>query len=283
MRLRATVATARELSAAFGFEVPPFLARVVAVAHARARGDAWRFVTCYEDASLAYLGGPLLEVSIDGDVEDGVDRYATTPPELFPFGWSGVDGTHYGFVAHAPEELGAVAGIGELCPFDRRGVLCIGEDLAAAFAGLFAHPLHHAIDDVDRKLELLGLARELGLEPAPGDAVLAPRRVSTPVPRGWRFAPTIDGLGVLAPAAGFDPLAAPPPVADVPAVLAWARRARDRGHPASALVALRDAWFAHASPEATYAVATELAPTYQVLRRPLLAAIVERERLASLG
>ena len=98
------------------------------------------------------------------------------------------------------------------------------------------------------------------------------------VPGGYRFEPTRDGVGVLAPADTFgdehvafvDALDAPDQEA-IPAALSLAERALGDGHPASALLVVRETlhglWF----DDVASALHAPMRRAYLALGRPVLA------------
>ncbi len=181
--------------------------------------------------------------------------YPCTPPELFVFGSPGVDGIHYGFVVHAPQ----------LQPYP----------IAAL------NPTN-----TDGGVRAVGRAKESpvtmgGLEIHDG-SVYDPQwpAVAPIVPPGWRYVPTVDGIGVLAPQTAFGD---PPPV-DVGfyAALAPVERAATvslmKGYPATSLLVLRE-FFAnnhHGDAVSVRAVLRLMAQAYRALDRPILAAIAAR-------
>lgn len=171
--------------------------------------------------------------------------YPCTPPELFVFGSAGVDGIHYGFVVHAPE-LPVV------------------------------HPLA-VMNPMDADAGVRGLGGSSMLADGGGSMAFDPAwpRVSPAVPDGWRFEPTRDGIGVLAPAACFGD--APSLDLGYYAELAPVERAATvalmKGHPATSLLLLRE-FFAHnhhGDAVAARATLRLMAQAYRSLDRPLLA------------
>lgn len=176
--------------------------------------------------------------------------YPCTPPELFVFGAAGVDGIHYGFVVHVPEMFTPYP-LAVLNPMDTTtGIRAPGaSSLFADGDGLVAFD--------------------------PGWPSIVPS-----VPDGWRYAPTLDGVGVLAPQGMFGET----PSLDVGyyAELAPVERAATvalmKGHPATSLQILRD-FFAHnhaGDAVAARAVLRLMAQAYRSLDRPLLADVALR-------
>ncbi|MBV1859634.1 MAG: hypothetical protein KUG77_14570 [Nannocystaceae bacterium] len=178
--------------------------------------------------------------------------YSCTPPELFVFGSPGVDGIHYGFVVHAPQLRPHPLGV--LNPMNpERGVRALGAT-------------------EEETASLLG--------PGPSEApVFDPAWpvVEPSVPDGWRYEPTSDGVGVLAPEHAFGDA----PSIDVGhyAVLAPVERAATvalmQGHAATSLWVLREFFANNHGGDAVSARAALrlMAQAYRALDRPLLAEI----------
>ena len=132
-------------------------------------------------------------------IEGKEARYQQTPIELFPFGSTGSDGTHYGFVIHTLEEVENPAG--EICPMDSDGVIMIGHNTHWLFQNLMTDT-----NEIEKYLELV---IDLGLEPKidrtnryglDGKGV----KVRVNPKDGWKFVETSDGVGVYAEEYYFD-------------------------------------------------------------------------------
>lgn len=131
-------------------------------------------------------------------IEGKEARYQQTPIELFPFGNTGSDGTHYGFVIHTLDEEDYPSG--EICPMDSQGVIMIGNTSHELFQNLL-------IDQISTE-NYSEILVELELEPVinknrydkDGNGV----RIKVNPKIGWRFIETTDGVGVFAEEKYFD-------------------------------------------------------------------------------
>lgn len=132
-------------------------------------------------------------------IEGKEARYQQTPIELFPFGNTGSDGTHYGFVIHTLDEEDYPSG--EICPMDSDGVNMIGNNSHELFQNLLTAPI-----SIEKYSELLV---ELELKPVisknnrydeNGNGI----RIKVNPKTGWRFVDTTDGVGVFAEEKYFD-------------------------------------------------------------------------------
>jgi hypothetical protein len=205
-------------------------------------------------------------------------RYSTTPCELFPIGGTGCDGDHYGFVVHAPELESADYPVASFCPMDSDGVAVRGRDTIDGLAWVIAFW-------GDRTARAYGPAWKAAIDkvlPKSGERWPADRELTmaqvVAVPGGWRFEPTTDGIGVLAPAEKF----APGPFASFTREttakqhVAAVDKAIKAGFPATALYYLREnAW------QWSWKKCTQrerLTDVYELLGRPSLAK-VNRERI----
>ncbi len=225
----------------------------------------------FDQVCQLMLGGPEL-------------RYTATPAELFPFGTMGVDGVHYGYVIHAPELAQSDYPVAEYCPMDSTGVALIGADTPSAFEMMLSCWLERRQDRRDTPPtpvdSLAAVVRSaLGIDPhedkaehrydASGNAL----RVSPEVPSGWRFVATEDGVGVLAPEDAFAQSAVVSG-GEAEAGVNTARALLGAGSPGSALVVLRELFWAHWSErDVALRLLEELAGAYEALGRPLLADI----------
>lgn len=132
-------------------------------------------------------------------IEGKEARYQQTPIELFPFGSSGCDGTHYGFVIHTPDEEDNPSG--EICPMDSDGVIMIGNTSHELFQNLLTGPI--AIEKYSElliKLQLEPVMSKNNRYDANGNGV----RIKVNPKIGWRFIETTDGVGVFAEEKYFD-------------------------------------------------------------------------------
>jgi hypothetical protein len=199
---------------------------------------------------------------LDFELADTARRYHNTPPELFPFGWTGVGGVHYGHVIHAPEASGQDWPVAIFSPTDHgAGACCVGATTAEAIANLLAKRLEDARDNFEEEelAAVRSVHRRLRFTAPRGSAsqrIYGPDGNGIPVPAprraGYAHVPFEDGIGVFAPVAAFlaEDLARPRPVhpedewpKPLPEGALAAARALLPGHPASALLRLKElAW-----------------------------------------
>jgi hypothetical protein len=125
-------------------------------------------------------------------------RYSGTPPELFPIGQTGCDGDHYGFLLHAPELKQAELPFCHYCPMDSDGVILVGSTTARGIGSLMGARLSYGLSEEDEDL-IASVAKVCRIVPEEESVP----RVS--VPEGWRFLPSSDGVGTLAPSEWFAP------------------------------------------------------------------------------
>jgi hypothetical protein len=281
--------TRETLSSEYGFRVPEAFVTVVGAAYEATGGERGQVACFYDDICNMLL-----------DSERG--RYSKTPPELFPVGWMGVDGVHYGYVIHAPELEQEEYPMGELCPMDSDGVFLLGRDTREAFENLLSQTLLYWEDELEgldpeeidnddleeiaagrQRIELV--SRALKIEPRTDKA---PRRYNSegnglpivpPTPSGWLHRPSTDGIGVLAPVEAFrpggvkevDPHGPPEPF------LREAESAVRDGFPATALFYLREAYWHHWTDRSMQTeLARRMSDAYRMLGRPQLAEITLR-------
>jgi hypothetical protein len=215
-------------------------------------------------------------------------RYQQTPPELFPIGRPGVDGIHYGYVIHAPEHVADDYPIGEICPMDSDGVLCMGRDTRETFEILLSKNITFTKED-DRNARRADLAKQvaaiLGYALSPEKAALLSRRDSDeaqalpPILAHERHVRTSDGIGVLADRQLFRPAAGRDQVNynRMDTVLDRARADLGDGFPATALVHLREGYWLHWTEDGALAKYGDLMrQVYEALGRPRLADLVVR-------
>lgn len=199
------------------------------------------------------------------------------PPEFETFGSVG-NGAYLGWVVTAPELGHNDHPVGQVGPYEP-GVFQLGRDTRAGLEFLLSRTLRWWREDPkhanrqwrldDRKL-IDRLASELDLRPDPDRGIDSGTPIEYDVPTGWRHHESADGVGVLAPADAF---ADREPVitrhGQIEPVLTDAAQLLDAGHPATALLGIRDT-FHH-----TQNFLTELAPlwerAYRDLGRPQLA------------
>ncbi len=220
-------------------------------------------------------------------------------PEFFAFASNG-GGGELGFLGHAPELRSAVPRQGAArseCPlilFDLHltpATRMVGTTFREGIARLVAdetspHYESHGEEDSEakRRSSLAALAKRLEL-----DLLLAPRpplRSFVPtIPRGWRYVPTGDGVGVLAPNAQFDsvgPASDPFAVAIYPHedasvrdALTRSRDARARNKAATALGIMREMIVGWVNTRLGQEIEREMASAYRALGRASLARRLE--------
>lgn len=235
----------------YGVEPPRVLVELAQAAFEHATREGFVNDTDYlgfEGARFDWAG--LAQRPVWADCEP--DSYPCTPPEMFVFGSPGVDGIQYGFVVHAPE--------------------------------LPPYPLA-ALNPMDTEAGL----RALGATAEETAALIGPGRSEAPVfdrawptvapvvPDGWRYVPTRDGVGVLAPETAFGEA----PSVDVAyySALAPVERAATvalmQGQAATSLWILREFFANNRAGDAVSARAALrlMAQAYRALNRPLLATI----------
>jgi hypothetical protein len=178
--------------------------------------------------------------------------YHYQPVEIVPFCRAGVDALHYGWAVLAPElDLDDQPCV-SFAPVDDEACW-LGDTTHQALENLLTgHLLGWAAwgraevepsPDIDPRWR--ALCDTLGLRPVaePGDITAgarSPRALRPVVPPGWHYEPSVDGVGVLAPAAAF----APDPIDlvdwhDVDERIATGRQLISAGHPASAVEVLK--------------------------------------------
>jgi hypothetical protein len=255
------------ISFTFGFPVPVAFAQFLSGLYEYCRQDGKKCLALFERLTHLML--------------DGLDaRYQQTPPEMFPFASLGVDGIHYGYLVHAPELPIQDYPVGQIAPMDRRGVTLFGNNTREALDNWVAEVIDQEGDEEQRE-ELLRLSQVFGLKPdiekarlhsGFGDYAL-PIRPS--VPPHWRYLPSSDGVGVLAPAEKFEPR----PLATVEKHIPdeyfnAADKALANNYPATALYYLREGyWYNWTDEQAAQRFSYRLATVYTELIRPTLADI----------
>jgi hypothetical protein len=125
-------------------------------------------------------------------------RYPGTPPELFPIGRTGCDGDHYGFLLHAPELELEDLPFCHYCPMDSDGVIIVGSGTEKGIATVMAVTLSYDFVSIEEKSLITEIARACNIRPQ------VEQNPMIPVPEGWQFLPSSDGVGTIAPASLFD-------------------------------------------------------------------------------
>lgn len=126
-------------------------------------------------------------------IEGREARYQQTPIELFPFGSTGSDGIHYGFIIHTVDEQDYPSGA--LCPMDSDGVVLIGNDTQTLFQNL--------LSDEDSASDHLHLLKDLSLDPNKMDRDRYDQsgnafKIAYKPKLGWKLIETSDGAGIFA-------------------------------------------------------------------------------------
>lgn len=132
-------------------------------------------------------------------IEGKEARYQQTPIELFPFGSTGSDGTHYGFIVHTLDEEDSPSG--EICPMDSDGVIMIGNTSHELFQNLLTDPISiEKYSELLTELKLESVISKNSRYDEEGNGV----RIKVSPKIGWRFIDTTDGVGVFAEEKYFD-------------------------------------------------------------------------------
>lgn len=197
-------------------------------------------------------------------------RYDGTPAELFPVGKTGCDGDHYGFLLHAPELDLDELPFAHYCPMDDDGVVVVGSTTEQGIAANMARLLSYDFVSPEEKHRISEIASVCNIRP---DEENAP---AISVPSGWRYLPSTDGVGTLAPAELFSP--------DHVAVIAEypqttphidaADQALKGGYFATALHYLREGLWAN-WPAHPIGIAVRMGDVYHLLNRDKLAEELE--------
>lgn len=253
--------TQKSISKTFGFQMPLSYVQLVEWIYDSAQGDP---EACTELFAECFGVG----------VEDGVSGYESTPPELRTVSWPGVDGVHLGFLVHAPEVKQDDYPIAEFCPMDSDGVSLIGQGIVS---GLVA--LGRQWSGKPERIELpawQAAVAELDKRKPKKAETNSETNHWVVVPPQWRFQPSADGVGVLAPEELFGPqelVAVPADCDDFQAYVKPANAAIRKGYWAAALYYLREGywhnWPAHPQP-----IAERLCTVYERLNRPGYASVV---------
>jgi len=207
--------------------------------------------------------------------------YQNHPFEFFPFAWQGGDALQYGLLIH-DTRLAEDFPVGSFSPADDAGVRWLGDDTRQGLENLFSAEMARSEKHADQLRKDPGrraLWARLGIEPDRDATRLGPgarsqEPIRPQVPAGWRYEPTPNGAGVLAPAECFDPdLPALPDAWDVDAHLSQARGLLNAGLAGSALRRLYEA-FEHSIGERV-GVVQVMRDAYAALDRPFLVSRVD--------
>jgi hypothetical protein len=231
-----------------------------------------------EDHLYWFPAGPL-RLLLDPDTEDRRDdpSYPSTPPEMVAFGSTGCDGDHYGLLVHAPELELEDYPLGNFCPMDSEGFCARGPGVAKAIGSLLymcaqGGPNEGVLDIFQAHMGAkIGPTTDDPLSnwPESGWHGGRPWRV----PDGWRFVPTRDGIGVLAPAVMFGGEDPEPALPWQSSTVDWkvhgeaGKRALEGGYFGSALLHLREAYPLHWFTSSTRWVMEAMVEAYRGLGR----------------
>ena len=252
------VPTRESLSQELDFKVPTEFADFVRRVFEYSDGSSERCLAAFLATLGIYPNGP-----------DA--RYSGTPPELFPVGSTGCDGDHYGFLLLAPELDLDDLPLAHYCPMDSDGVGLVGSTAIQGIASLMACHLSYDFIPNEEKELIARVAHMCNIHPVdePHPAIS--------VPTGWRFLPSSDGVGTLAPADLFDlrPVLEFDQYGPLTPFLGAADDAINRGYFATALHYLREGlWFRW--PEKPYDLARRMVDVYHKMNRGKLAAELMR-------
>jgi hypothetical protein len=252
------------ISAAVGFPVPAPFADLVAWIFDEAKGDPYRCVEVFGER--VGLG-----------VADRSSRYESTPPELFPFGHTGVDGDHYGYLVHAPELQVDDYPVCHYCPMDSDGIIVKGVGTFDGLAFIISFWAKSELHPAGRKwaAAMKKTHRKRQAELDVEDAI--------PIPRDWHFQKSSDGVGVLAHKTLFsaDGVTTLDRYGPVESYVCAAEGAIRQGHLATALYYLREGYW-HRWTEHPMLLCELMCKVYERLGRECLAEVV-RERMTKWG
>jgi hypothetical protein len=172
--------------------------------------DVWRYASWIDRGGDLFCGD--IDPGLLGMPQAGDDpralcgelAYSFQPLEILPFCWNGGDALHYGWAVLAPELDADDHPCVSFAPGDEHA-LWLGDNTKEALENLLVGA--GQADDDPRQAEVCSA---LGLRPDFGSSQIRPgarshRQLGPRTPPGWRFEPTLDGIGVLAPAEAFAP------------------------------------------------------------------------------
>ncbi len=213
-----------DLNQKFGFSVPKpivaLMAQIIAIADEKGTTDFDKTM-----AGLMFSGYFSHYLWLRSDPQTTIDwsqhstgRYTYTPVEFFPVFTAGIDGISWGPLVHAPELQLADYSWAEYSPMDHGTDRCcfLGQDSIEALEQILSEKLdliencpdeNYTWDDHDREALIHRLSASLNLQVSATKARNFHQWKSRPIvpfiPPNWRFIPTSDGVGVLAPADRF--------------------------------------------------------------------------------
>jgi hypothetical protein len=199
-------------------------------------------------------GGPLNPLTDRTAPADPIElTYDNQPIEIIPFGREGGDALHYGWAVLAPElDLDDHPCV-SFAPVDGHAVW-LGDNTRQALENLLVGRVANWRSwDAAREpspagrrswaalCEALDLRPNLDTPPVT-EGARSTRLLDPPVPPGWLYQPTDDGIGVLSEKAAVAPFDVEyDALGPTEELVAEARRLLDAGYPADALCVLKDA------------------------------------------
>jgi len=197
------------------------------------------------DVLSARAGKPLTDTHPHGEL--GYDNW---PLEIIPFSANGGGGLMYAWALLAPElELAELPCV-SFAPGDDGGAVWLGDTTKQALETMLvgrvrgweywkeAPPPPQERPEWRALCTALDLAPDLARTDVKAGARVSGRKIAPSAP-GYRFVLTNDGVGVLAPESAFDGDVDEDTLDSEEATLSRARSYLDAGHPASALVTLK--------------------------------------------
>lgn len=268
-----------ELNEALGIRVPNVMRTMLAIAFEEAGGDIGEFLNSYFDIANFYFAGDLAALFVQSARESYDVRYASTPPELVPFGCPGRDGAHYGFIVHAPELDSTDFLVGELAPADDSGVLLIGRNTDDAIRNLVSFTTESSAKAPETKVTRRLLAElNISLDDDRDPLWMNDEKVVPTIPSGYAFRDTPDGIGVLAKAETFSSsLEVPKRGSPAEAYLEAAERSLNAKRAGDALVLLKNAAWNFGHDGRTLSRLNEpMMRVYDALKRPVFSRFLDR-------
>jgi hypothetical protein len=245
------------LSRALGYEVPiAFADRLNQI------------IGAAQDAAI----GDLIDV-VGFNIEIREGRYQNTPAEMFPFGWTGSDGCHFGHIIHAPELGRSDFPIGFMDPYTD-GPSWYGDDSLQGLNNCLTSQFEdESLDSLPRGILNRTISR-LGFSPKEWGKkqIFADINGKPVVPAthpGYVHVPNSDQVGVFAPVDSFSASDSAHPAyrhQDSDRLFAYSRECLPR-HPATALYVLKELWAHFYRVEE---VAKLMADCYRLLGREIL-------------
>lgn len=249
--------TRETLSLALGVPAPQGFVELVQRIHQKAKGDPYRCVELFQE-SLGFCIGP------------GPSDYESAPCEVFPIGYPGVDGVHFGYLVHTLEPDMDDYPVCHFCPADSDGVSIKGVDTYNGIASIMCSWGSEIVYPTTPKWTA---AVDEARRTKPSSI---PIKKAIQIPTGWRFMPSSDGVGVLAPSSlfargsviTFDHPHSPEPFIDA------ASNAMRDGHLASALYYLREGYWSQ-SFDKPIRLCELMCEVYDKLERPFLVSVMQ--------